>query len=187
MTPPRTEREKMLAGELYLAADPELTAARLHARRLMHRFNHSDPADQPTRDALLQNLVGRCGSRVFVEPPFYCDYGQHITLHDDVYCNFGCVLLDCNTIEIGPQTMLAPNVQLYAAYHPIDPDQRVAGPELAAPIRIGEKVWLGGGAIVLPGVTIGDSTTIGAGSVVTRNMPSRVVAAGNPCRVLRTL
>jgi maltose O-acetyltransferase len=182
-----TEREKMLAGALYLATDPELVAARTRARRLWSRFNATDPESAAERAALLRELLGRVGNDVAIEPPFFCDYGTQITLGDGVFINMNCVFLDCAAIDIGAHTFLGPSVQLYTATHPIDAATRVAGPELAQPIRIGARVWIGGGAIVGPGVTIGDDTTIGAGSVVMRDVPARVVAAGNPCRVIREL
>ena len=182
-----SEREKMVAGELYLATDPELTAARTRARRLWQRYNATDPESEVERAVILRDLIGRMGTGVAIEPPFYCDYGSQIELADGVFVNFNCVFLDPAAIRIGRQTMLAPNVQLLTADHPRDPHVRVSGPELARPIAIGERVWIGGGTIVCPGVTIGDDTTIGAGSVVVRDIPGGVVAAGNPCRVLRSL
>jgi maltose O-acetyltransferase len=133
------------------------------------------------------DLLGKVGPGAWIEPPFYCDYGTQIELDEDVFINFGCVLLDPAPIRIGAQTQLGPYVQLYTADHPREAAARVAGPELGKPITIGKRVWIGGGAIVLPGVTIGDDTTIGAGSVVSHDIPSGVVAAGNPCKVIRTL
>ncbi len=185
--PPQSEKEKMLAGELYIAADPELAAERLRARELLAQYNASPPADPALRRALLDQLLGGHGERIEIEPPFYCDYGSHIFAGDNLYMNFGCVVLDCNRITLGRNVFCGPGVQLLAAHHPLDPRQRTAGPELASPISIGSDVWLGGGVIVCPGVTIGEGTTIGAGSVVTRDIPPRVLAAGNPCRVIRQL
>lgn len=182
-----SEREKMLAGELYLGTDPELVAASERARRLLLRFNALDPSAARERDQLLAELLGSIGARTAIRAPFYCDYGSQITVGPDVFINFNCVFLDCSAITIGAQTQLGPSVQLYTATHPIDAEARTAGPERAEPIAIGSRVWIGGGAIVLPGVSIGDDTVIGAGSVVTRSVPPRVVAAGNPCRILRRL
>jgi len=182
-----SEREKMLSGELYVAKDPELVAMHARARRLAHRFNAIDADDQNARDALLRELLGTCGEGVFIEPPFHCDYGVHTHLEDGVFLNFGCVVLDCAEVRIGAGTMLGPRVQLYSATHPLEASERRKGPELAKPITIGRDCWLGGGVIVCPGVTIGDETTIGAGSVVTRDVPGGVFAAGNPCRVIREL
>ncbi len=182
-----TERAKMLRGELYQASDPVLVGARQRARLLWMRFNSSSPENASERLTILMDLLGKVAPGAWIEPPFYCDYGTQIELDEDVFVNFGCVLLDPAPIRIGAQTQLGPYVQLYTADHPREAAARVAGPELARPITIGKRVWIGGGAIVLPGVTIGDDTTIGAGSVVARDIPPGVVAAGNPCTVIRTL
>lgn len=182
-----TEREKMLRGELYLASDPELVASRARARRLCQSYGALDPADAAARREVLEQLIGAVDNGVVMEPPFFCDYGEQIVLGADVFVNFNCVFLDGAAITIGAQTQLGPAVQLYTATHPIDPAARVSGPEYARPISIGSRVWIGGGAIVLPGVTIGDDTVVGAGSVVTRSLPSGVVAVGNPCRTLRPI
>lgn len=182
-----SERAKMLRGDLYLASDPELAAARLRARDLWERLNAA-PADAAHEKAeLLRALLGSIGPGAVVEPPFYCDYGTQIELAAGAFVNFNCVFLDPAPIRIGEQTMLGPNVQLLTADHPRDPHVRVSGPELARPITIGDRVWIGGGTIVCPGVRIGDDTTIGAGSVVVRDIPDGVVAVGNPCRVVRRL
>ncbi len=177
----------MLRGELYQASDPVLVGARQRARLLWMRFNSSSPENASERLTILMDLLGKVAPGAWIEPPFYCDYGTQIELDEDVFVNFGCVLLDPAPIRIGAQTQLGPYVQLYTADHPREAAARVAGPELARPITIGKRVWIGGGAIVLPGVTIGDDTTIGAGSVVARDIPPGVVAAGNPCTVIRTL
>ncbi|MBA3314388.1 MAG: sugar O-acetyltransferase [Planctomycetota bacterium] len=182
-----SELDKMLAGELYRPYDPELVTMRKAARLLTAEFNASSPVDEALRRGLLPRLFGRCGENVYVEPPFRCDYGIHISLGNRVYLNFDCVFLDCARITIGDDVMFAPGVHLYAATHPLNAAERIKGPELAAPITIGDRCWIGGRSLVLPGVTIGENTTIGAGSVVTRDIPSNVVAAGNPCRVLRRL
>src|SRR5688572_12810982 len=183
----QTERSKMLRGELYSAMDPELVAARMRARRLFARYNASDPADIIGRAALLRELLGYAGADAAIEPPFYCDYGTQITLGAGVFVNFGAVFLDPAQMSIGEQAQLGPYLQLLTADHPRDAAARAAGPESAHPINIGARVWLGGGVIVCPGVSIGAATTVGAGSVVVRDLPVGVVAAGNPCRVLRTL
>ena len=182
-----TERDKMLRSELYLAADPELVAARVRARRLTLSYNALDPGATDQRREVLGQLLGAVGAGVVIEPPFFCDYGAHTLLGAEVFVNFNCVFLDCAMITIGAQTQLAPAVQLYTATHPVEAEARVSGLEYARPITIGDRVWIGGGAIVLPGVTIGDDTVVGAGSVVTRSLPSGVVAAGNPCRVLKSV
>lgn len=177
----------MLRGELYLASDPELVVARERARRLWRSYNALDPASGDARTELLAELLGAVGAGSVIEPPFFCDYGSQVVLEADVFVNFNCVFLDCATITIGRQTQLGPAVQLYTATHPLDAATRAAGPELARPISIGSRVWIGGGAIVLPGVTIGDDTVVGAGSIVTRSLPSGVLAVGNPCRVVRRI
>jgi maltose O-acetyltransferase len=182
-----TERAKMLRGELYRASDPVLVGARQRARLLWMRFNASSPEHDAERVAILMDLLGKVAPGAWIEPPFHCDYGTQIELEEDVFINMGCVFLDPAPIRIGAQTQLGPCVQLYTADHPREAAQRVSGPELAKPITIGSRVWIGGGTIVLPGVTIGEDTTIGAGSVVVRDIPSGVVAAGNPCRVIRSL
>jgi maltose O-acetyltransferase len=182
-----TEKQKMLAGELYDCKDPELVQMRFRARRLMRLYNTTTEDELDRRQELLGEILGRVGKRVWIEPPFYFDYGSHVELGDNVYLNVNCVILDCNHVRIGDQTMLGPCVQIYAAYHPIEAAQRCRGPEYAAPVTIGTQAWIGGGSIICQGVTIGDRTTIGAGSVVTNDIPSDVFAAGNPCRVIRKL
>jgi maltose O-acetyltransferase len=177
----------MLAGELYRASDPELVALRARARELTSRYNATLADEAAERHDLLAELVGELGADVWVEPPFYCDYGANIVLVEGAYLNFGCIVLDCARVEIGGLAKLGPAVQLCAATHPVEPDERAIGLELAQPIVVGRNVWIGGGAIVGPGVTIGDDSVIGAGSVVVKDIPPRVVAAGSPCRVLRQL
>jgi maltose O-acetyltransferase len=184
---PPTERDKMLAGELYVANDPELVELRRRARETVALYNRT-AQDQPAeRERLLRALLGRCGDQVWIEPPFFCDYGVHIQLGDGVYLNFNCVFLDCAAVEVGDKTKFGPSVQVYAAHHPVPAAKRNAGPELASAITIGRNCWIGGGAIICPGVTIGENTTVGAGSVVVKDIPANVVAVGNPCRVVRRL
>lgn len=183
----RTEREKMLAGELYLASDPELVALRARARSLSRAFNRTGSEQMELRQSLLSQLLGRTSRDVFIEPPFFCDYGANIHLGSRVYMNFQCTILDCNRVDIGDDVMFGPGVHIYTATHPLDPDERTSGPEQALPVRIGNKVWIGGSTVILPGVTIGEGSTIGAGSVVTKDVPPHVLAVGNPCRVMRAL
>jgi len=180
-----TEKQRMLRGELYLANDPELVAARLRTRVLQHRYNASSPEAVAERRALLLELFGKLGERFEIEPPFFCDYGWNITVGDNLYMNAGCVVLDCAAVTIGANVLIGPGVHIYAATHPTDPAVRRTGRELAAPVSIGDDVWIGGGAILCPGVSIGAGTTIAAGSVVVRDVPAGVVVAGNPGRVLR--
>jgi maltose O-acetyltransferase len=182
-----TEKRKMLTGEMYLATDPELVAERMRARQILQRFNSSDVDDPHRRRALLDELLGGHAKNYVIEPPFQCDYGYNIIVGENFFANFNCVFLDVMRIEIGRNVMFGPAVQLYTATHPLDVAERNSGREFGKPITIGDNVWIGGAAIVLPGVTIGSGTTIGAGSVVTRDVPAGVLAVGNPCRVVRTL
>lgn len=182
-----TELQKMLSGELYNAGDSELVAMRMRARRLMRGFNQTTEEELERRSALLRELFGKVGERIYIEPPFSCDYGSNIFAGNDLYMNFGCVVLDCAEVHFGESVLCGPNVQIYTATHPLDAALRSTGAEFAKPIRIGSRVWLGGSSVICPGVSIGDNTTIGAGSVVTRDIPANVFAAGNPCRVIREL
>lgn len=184
---PQTEREKMLADQPYLASDPELTAMRQAAQRVLHAFNQSSFDAVAEREEMVRSLFHTVGPGVEINPPFHCDYGCHIQAGKNLYINVNCVILDCNWVTLGDNVLIAPNVQIYTAYHPIDPAMRLTGVEMAAPVTIGHNVWIGGGTIICPGVTLGDDSTIGAGSVVTKSIPAGVVAAGNPCRVLRSI
>jgi maltose O-acetyltransferase len=183
----KSEREKMLAGELYFASDPELVQLRRRARRLTRLYNDTGPDEAARRGELLRELFGAIGEHPDIEPDFRCDYGGQIFAGARFFANFGCVILDCARVDIGDSVLLGPSVHIYTATHPLDASLRASGAELAKPVRIGSRVWIGGGAIVLPGVTIGDDAVIGAGSVVTRDVPACCVAVGNPCRVVRTL
>jgi len=182
-----TELEKMLNGELYDASDAELSEMRFAARDLLSIYNQIPFRDHQKRSEIANRLLGKVGEGLDIQAPFYCDYGSHIYAGRKVYMNFNCVILDCAKVTIGDNVFLAPNVQIYTAYHPIIAHERIKGPELASPVTIGDNVWIGGGAIICPGVTIGENSTIGAGSVVTCDIPANVVAAGNPCRVIREL
>jgi maltose O-acetyltransferase len=183
----RSEREKMLANEPYIALDRELQQMYLRAQNLLDTFNRSTYPDIDIRRNVIQQLFGSIGTNFKIERPFYCDYGCHIYAQDNLYINFDCTILDGNKVYLGNNVLIAPKVQIYTAYHPIDPQQRNTGVEMAAAIEIGDNVWIGGGAIICPGVSIGSNTTIGAGSVVTKPIPANVVAAGNPCRVIRSI
>ena len=182
----KTEYEKMLAGELYNAGDPVLFQMRIKARDLIQSYNQT-AFDRATREPILKSLLGKMGTNIDIQTPFFCDYGTHIEVGDNFFANFNCVFLDCNYIKMGNNVFLGPQVQIYAAYHPLLAEERIKGPELASPITIGDNVWIGGGSIICAGVTIGANTTIGAGSVVVKDIPGGVVAVGNPCRVLRVL
>ena len=177
----------MVAGELYWAADEELVRERARARELTARYDATLQGEQALRRELLEQLLARVGADAWIEPPFFCDYGWNITLGDRAFLNFNCVVLDCAPVEIGEQTLIGPAVQLSAATHPVDPEERATGFEYARPISIGRNVWIGAGAIVAAGVTVGDDSVVGAGSIVVRDVPAGVLAAGNPCRVIRTL
>ena len=183
----KTEKQKMLSCELYFAEDAELVSDRKQASRLLRMYNATTEEQQEQRWQILQELFGQVGTKAAILPPFHCDYGSNIYAGDRLYMNYGCVILDCNTVHIGDNVLCAPYVQIYTAYHPIEPEIRLTGRELAAPVKIGNNVWIGGSAIICPGVTIGDNTTIGAGSVVVKDIPDNVVAAGNPCRIIRHL
>lgn len=182
-----TEKQKMLRGELYNASDPELVHERLQARKLLGEFNHAKAEESEFRNQILRKLISHQGDSLYIEPPFYCDYGTHIHIGDNVYFNFNCTILDIMPVTIGNNTMFGPFVQIYAATHPLDWEERSSGLELGKAIHIGSYVWVGGGAVICPGVTIGDRSVIGAGSVVTRDIPSDVFAAGNPCKVIKRL
>jgi maltose O-acetyltransferase len=181
-----TARERMLAGELYDPMDRELVLARARARALCQDLNASREADVDERRRIVTELFAAGGESVIMQPPFFCDYGTNIELGEDVFFNFNCIVLDVCRVRIGSHCLFGPAVQIYTPLHPMDPAARRLA-EFGAPVVIGDDVWVGGSAIILPGVTIGDGAVIGAGSVVTRDVPSRVFAAGNPCRVIRAL
>jgi maltose O-acetyltransferase len=183
----RSEREKMLAGEPYRASDLELVTARVLARRLTRSYNAADPGQADARRALLRTLFAAVGDGVDIEAPLHVDYGWNIHIGDGVYINAFAAILDCAPVTIGDGAQIGPGVTLTAATHPLDPEERAAGYELALPVVLGANVWLGAGVVVGPGVTIGDHTVVGAGSVVLGDLPSRVMAAGSPCRVVREL
>jgi maltose O-acetyltransferase len=181
-----TEREKMLAGQRYDPNDPELVAARVLARDLCQALNATREADTDDRRRILRALFAVGGDTVWMQPPFYCDYGRNIELGERVFFNFNCVVLDVCRVRIGDFTLFGPAVQIYTAMHPMNAELR-RREEYGKPVEIGADVWVGGGAIILPGVRIGSRSVIGAGSVVTRDVPDGVVAAGNPCRVIREI
>jgi maltose O-acetyltransferase len=183
----KTEKEKMLAGELYNAMDLQLTEERTTARLLIKALNESREDQPEERGAIVKSLLPHAGPGLWLQPPFYCDYGYNIIIGEKVFFNFNCVVLDVMPVTIGNRTLFGPNVQLYTAMHPMDHKERATGLEYAKPIVIGEDVWIGGSVVVCPGVSIGDRSVIGAGSVVTKNIPPDVFAAGNPCRVIRPL
>ena len=182
-----TERERMLSGQRYDAGDETLTAARGRAKRLTWRYHQLDPTDWDSRTQILQELLGHLGEDSWIEPPFRCDYGTQISIGDHFFANYDCIFLDVAPITIGNRVMFGPRVCLYTAGHPLDAATRNTGLEFGKPIAIGDDVWLGGNVVVLPGVTIGAGTVVAAGSVVKRDLPPHVLAAGNPCQVLRSI
>lgn len=181
----RTERDKMLAGDTYNCLDPDLVNQRLQVKDLLSHLNRSrSPAEQRE---ILQRLLGGIGRDTIIEPPFHCSYGSNIYLGDLVYLNVSCTIIDCGEVRIGHHVMIGPNVQLYTAAHHLQAESRTQGWEIAKPITIEDNVWLGGGVIVLPGVTVGRNAVVGAGAVVTRDVPANMVAAGNPARLIREI
>jgi len=181
-----SERQKMLAGELYDPLDPELVAARERSRDLCQALNVTREGQHEERRRILRELFGEGGDTVWMQPPFFCDYGSNVALGERVFFNFNCVVLDVCPVRIGSFTLFGPAVQIYTPMHPLDAKLR-RQQEFGKPVEIGSDVWVGGGAIILPGVRIGSGAVIGAGSVVTRDVPERTFAAGNPCRVVREI
>ncbi len=180
----RSEKAKMLAGELYVADCPELAADNARANAWMDRFNARLSMPPGERQAMLRELFASVGEGAFVRPPFHCDYGYNISLGRGAFLNFGCIVLDVAEVSIGEMTQIGPGVQILTGDHPRDPDQRRRRLELGRPVRIGANAWIGGGALILPGVTVGDDAIIGAGAVVTRDVPPGATAVGNPARAL---
>jgi maltose O-acetyltransferase len=182
----RSEKEKMLGGELYDPLDPQLSAERRRARLLCKALNDTGDDQQEERARLIKELIP-ASDGAWIEPPFYCDYGINITLGEKVFFNFNCVVLDVSHVLVGSRVLFGPAVQIYAATHPLIASERAAGLELGKPVEIGDDVWVGGGAIICPGVRVGARSVIGAGSVVTKDIPEGVLAAGTPCRVIREI
>lgn len=181
-----TEKEKMLAGELYTLDQP-LKEELMNAKELCHAYNQLNPSQKEERRQLIRKLFGRVGTTFLIEQPFICDYGFNIEIGENFYANHHLTILDGNKVIFGDDILIAPNCSFYTAGHPLEPELRKAGLEYAKPIRIGNRVWIGGNTVVLPGVTIGDDSVIGAGSVVTKDIPAGVVAVGNPCKVVRKI
>jgi len=178
-------RDRMRAGQLYQADDDQLASDHLRCQRILARYNGTAADDTVVRDELLRDLLGTCGTEVVVRPTLRCDYGQYIHIGDHTFINYDAVLLDVRDIRIGAHCQIAPRVQILTATHPTDPELRRAGWESGEEVHIGDNVWLGAGAIVLPGVTIGDNSVVGAGSVVNRDLPANCVAVGSPAQVIR--
>lgn len=182
-----SEKQKMLNGQWYNPLDKTLSSERLAARKLQYKFNQSTPDDEAARRLLLKQWLPNTGKHFYVEPPFYCDYGYNIKSGNKVFFNFNCVVLDVAPVTIGSNVFFGPAVQIYTVNHPLEAVQRRTLQEQALPVAIGDDVWIGGNAVILPGVNIGAGSVIAAGSVVTKDIPSGVVAAGNPCRVLKNV
>ena len=183
----QTEKEKSLCGKLYKAADDELFKERQYTKELIFRFNTLPPSEVSARNEIIRKLFRKTGEKFIIEPPFHCDYGSNISIGNNFYSNFNLIILDCAKTEIGDNVLIGPNVGIYTASHPVHYELRILEYEFAFPVSIGSNVWIGGGAVINPGVTIGDYSVIGSGSVVTKDIPSSVVAAGNPCRVIREI
>lgn len=181
----RTEKEKMLAGERYNCLDPDLESERQKVKKLLRLYNLSE--ETPERQTILQQMLGAVGQNPIIWPPFFCSYGKNIYLGDYVFLNYMCTILDNNEVRIGSHVMIGPAVQIYTAAHDLQAETRIQGWEVAKPILIEENAWIGGGAIILPGVKIGRNAVVGAGAVVTRNVPANTVVAGNPARVVREI
>jgi maltose O-acetyltransferase len=183
----KTEKEKMLAGELYHAGDAQLMKERLNARRLTRLFNESLETDENGRTALLKELFGSTGENLYIEPAFRCDYGYNIHVGENFFANFDCVFLDVCEIRIGDNCFIAPGVHIYTATHPLNAAERISGAEYGVPVTIGDNVWIGGRAVINPGVTIGNNVVVASGAVVTKDVPDNVVVGGNPARVLKEI
>lgn len=183
----KTEKEKMLNGELYNAADPVLLKERSNARRLTRLYNQTLETDESKRTELLKELFGSTGKSLYIEPTFRCDYGYNIHVGENFYANFDCVFLDVCEIRIGDNCFIAPGVHIYTATHPLNPTERILGIEYGIPVQIGHNVWIGGRAVINPGVKIGNNVVIASGAVVTKDVPDRVVVGGNPARIIKQI
>jgi len=181
----RTEKEKMLKGEMYNPSDPELIKGREQARRQARIYNQTLETENNKRTKLIKEFFGSTGENVFLEPNFRCDYGYNIFVGDNFYANFDCVILDVCEVRIGNHCMLAPGVHIYTATHPLNPTERNSGKEYGKPVTIGDNVWIGGRAVINPGVKIGDNAVIASGAVVTKDVPDNVVVGGNPAKIIK--
>lgn len=189
-----TEKEKMLAGKFYNSRDPELLELYHRARHLLQQYNSLDSRKLEKRQRILDRLLGFKGANIWIEAPFYCDYGVNISIGENTFINTNCIFIDNNKITIGKNCLIAPYVQIYTAQHPLEADKRIIHQKegthyrtSAHPVIIGDNVWIGGNTVIFPGVTIGDNVTIGAGSVVTKDLPSSVLAYGNPCQIQKNI
>lgn len=181
------EKEKMLSGKPYQSFGKVLLAERQYAKELIFDFNNLRPSAILERNQIIKKLLGVTGDKFFIEPPFRCDYGYNISIGENFYSNYNLILLDCATIKIGDNVLIAPNVSIYTAGHPVHFEARNNEYEYAFPVTIGNNVWIGGNVVINPGITIGDNAVIGAGSIVTKDIPCDVIAVGNPCRILQKI
>lgn len=181
----KSEKEKMLNGELYNAADPQLVQERERARKLTRLYNQTLETEYEKRVRLLKELFGSTGNNVYVEPSFRCDYGYNIHVGENFYMNFDCVILDVCEVRIGDNCLVGPGVHIYTATHPLHPHERNSGLEYGMPVSIGNNVWIGGRAVINPGVNIGDNVVIASGAVVTKDVPSNVIVGGNPAKIIK--
>ena len=182
-----TEWKKMQQGIIYNDFDEDLFKRRIETKKLFRIYNKTDDEEVNLRNDIMKKLFKKVGKNVWIEPDFRCEFGKNIIIEDDVYINFGCIILDCAEVIIGSHTLIGPNVGLYPVNHSVDAEERINGGCIGKPINIGKNVWLGGDVKVLAGVSIGDNTIIGTGSIVTRDIPSNVIAVGNPCKVIREI
>jgi maltose O-acetyltransferase len=183
----KTEKEKMLDGELYLASDPELIKERENARRLTRLFNETVETENSGRLILLKELFGSTGKDIYIEPTLRCDYGSNIHVGENFFANFDCVFLDVCEIRMGDNCFIAPGVHIYTATHPLDPLKRISGAEYGKPVTIGDNVWIGGRAVINPGITIGNNVVIASGAIVTKDVPDNVVVGGNPAKIIKEI
>lgn len=182
-----TEREKMIAGELYSPRDKELRAMHLHAKKLLTKLNKINLANEKKYKKLIKKIFGKTGENIMVQPPFHCDYGVNISVGENFFANYGCVILDVNKVTIGKNCLLAPHVKIFSATHPVRAEERYNGVELGLPVTIGDNCWIGGGAVINPGVTLGNNVVVGSGAVVTKSFGDNVVIAGNPAKIIKQL
>ncbi|AIQ12608.1 sugar O-acetyltransferase [Paenibacillus durus] len=183
----KSEKEKMLDGELYMASDAQLMEEREYARKTVRLYNQTTETETELRTKLLKELFGSTGENLSMEPNIRCDYGYNIHVGENFYANFDCTILDVCEIRIGDNCFLAPGVHIYTATHPIDPFERIAGPEYGKPVKIGDNVWIGGRAVINPGVTIGDNVVIASGAVVTKDVPDNTIVGGNPAKIIKNI
>lgn len=182
-----SEKEKSHSGKLYKAFEKELLSERQEAKKLLFQFNALAPDEIEKRNIIIKNLFGKTGKSFIIEPPFRCDYGYNISIGENFYANFNCIILDCTLVKIGDNVLFGPGVNIYTAGHPVHHELRSQDYEFALPVTIGDNVWIGGNVIINPGISIGNNSVIGSGSVVTKDIPDNIVAAGNPCKILRNI